>query len=208
MSIFCVSNLNKYKISKDVNNININQNVKTSGAYVIYQGLFIFQVGPTEKADKLGVVRLGGHKELEETALETASREVFEESSMKIIPINSPITYHLSEWGNHPSIIKLEEEIAPILVKGNAQEPLSIMYLSYSKDAPTPSSETNGLLLLTPKDIHFICNHQITLNDFIKQNGKAILKENINKDLLLTPFPQLSFLSNLLLEHPDLILIK
>ncbi|MER2263317.1 MAG: NUDIX hydrolase, partial [Psychrobacillus sp.] len=94
--------------------ININQDVKTSGAYVLYRGLFIFQVGPTKEADKLGVVRLGGHKEFEETALETARREVFEEASMKITPISSPITYHMSAWGNKPSIIGLGEEIAPI----------------------------------------------------------------------------------------------
>lgn len=188
--------------------INIHQYVKTSGAYVLYRGLFIFQVGPTKEADKLGVVRLGGHKEFEETALETARREVFEEASMKITPINSSITYHLSEWGNNPSIIKLDEKIAPILVKGNEQESLSIMYLSYSENEPYPSSETNGLLLLTPEDIHLICNHHITLNDFIKQNGKAVLKGNINRDLFLTPFPQLIFLSKLLKEHPDLFTIK
>ncbi|MFJ5770114.1 NUDIX hydrolase [Psychrobacillus sp. NPDC093180] len=188
--------------------MNINQNVKTSGAYVLYRGLFIFQVGPTEEADKLGVVRLGGHKEFEETALETAWREVFEEASMKITPINSPITYYISEWENKPSIIQMSEEIAPILVKGNAQESLSIMYLSYSENEPYPSSETNGLLLLTPEDVHFICNNKITLNDFIKQNGKVILKENINRDLFLTPFPQLLFLSKLLKEHSDIFIIK
>ena len=190
-----------------VNDINLNKNVKTSGAYVLYRGLFIFQVGPTEVADNLGVVRLGGHKEFEETALETARREVFEESSMKITPINSPITYHMNEWGNKPSIIQLGEEIAPILVKGNEQA-LSIMYLSYSENEPNPSSETNGLLLLTPEDVLFICNNKITLNDFIKRNGKAILKGNINKDLFLIPFPQLLFLSKMLEEHPDLFIIK
>lgn len=145
---------------------------------------------------------------MEETALETARREVFEEASMKITPINSPITYHIIEWGNKPSIIRLGEEIAPILVKGNEQESLSIMYLFYSENEPNPSSETNGLLLLNPDDVHFICNNKITLNDFIKQNGKAILKGNINRDLFLTPFPQLLFLSKLLKEHPDIFMIK
>jgi hypothetical protein len=191
-----------------VSDIHMNQNVRTAGAYVLYRGLFIFQVGPTKEADQLGVVRLGGHKEFEETALETARREVFEEASMKITPINSSITYHISEWGNNPSIIRLDEEIAPILVKGNEQESLSIMYLSYSENEPNPSSETNGLLLLTPQDIHLICNYKITLNDFIKQNGKAIIKGNINRDLFLTPFPQLLFLSKLLREHPDLFTIN
>lgn len=191
-----------------MSDIHMNQNVRTAGAYVLYRGLFIFQVGPTKEADQLGVVRLGGHKEFEETALETARREVFEEASMKITPINSSITYHISEWGNNPSIIRLDEEIAPILVKGNEQESLSIMYLSYSENEPNPSSETNGLLLLTPQDIHLICNYKITLNDFIKQNGKAIIKGNINRDLFLTPFPQLLFLSKLLREHPDLFTIN
>ncbi|MER2261888.1 MAG: NUDIX hydrolase, partial [Psychrobacillus sp.] len=96
----------------------------------------------------------------------------------------------------------------PILIIGNEQESLSIMYLSYSENEPNPSSETNGLLLLTPEDVHFICNNKITLNDFIKQNGKAILKGNINRDLFLTPFPQLIFLSKLLKEHQDLFIIK
>ena len=183
--------------------MNINQNVNTSGAYVLYQGFFIFQVGPTKDADQLGVVRLGGHKEFQETALETAKREVFEEASIKITPINSPITYHINEWGNQPSKIRLDEEIAPILIKGDEQESLSIMYLSYTENEPIPSAETNGLLLLTPEDIHYICNNKITLNDFIQQNGLAKLKGNINRDLFLTPFPQLKFLSTLLKENSD-----
>ena len=82
------------------------------------------------------------------------------------------------------------------------------MYLSYSEDEPIPSSETNGLLLLTPEEIHSICNQTITLQDFINQNGKVILKENINRDLFLMPFPQLFFLSKLLKEHPDCFLIR
>lgn len=41
-------------------------NVRTSWAYVLYNGFFVFQVGPTKNGDKLGVVRLGGHRENEE----------------------------------------------------------------------------------------------------------------------------------------------
>ncbi len=31
------------------------EDVRTSGAYVLYNGLFVFQVGPTKNGDKLGV---------------------------------------------------------------------------------------------------------------------------------------------------------
>jgi len=65
--------------------IHIDKNVRTSGAYVIYKNLFVFQVGPTNKGDTLGVVRLGGHKEDEETAVETAKREVREEATIDIL---------------------------------------------------------------------------------------------------------------------------
>lgn len=41
-------------------------NVRTSWAYVLYNGFFVFQVGPTKNGDKLGVVRLGRHRENEE----------------------------------------------------------------------------------------------------------------------------------------------
>lgn len=44
--------------------IQIDKNVRTAGAYVIYKNLFVFQVGPTNKGDTLGVVRLGGIKKL------------------------------------------------------------------------------------------------------------------------------------------------
>lgn len=183
----------------------INKDVKTSGAYVLYDKYFVFQVGPTKKSDQLGVVRLGGHKETNETALETAKREVFEEASMKIIPINSPVTYYLNMWEANPVKMQTNTDIAPILVKGNGQEKLSIMYLAYSEDEPKPSSETNGLLLLNPQDIYLICKEKISLNEFLNQNGIAILKRNINRDLILTPYPQLIFLFKLLQEYPDLI---
>ncbi len=41
----------------------------------MYKNLFVFQVGPTSKGDTLGVVRLGGHKEADETAVETAKEK-------------------------------------------------------------------------------------------------------------------------------------
>lgn len=185
--------------------IHINKNVRTSGAYVMYKNLFVFQVGPTSKGDRLGVVRLGGHKEDEETAVETAKREVREEATIDITILSSPSTYYKQNWNAQSKKIKVENEIDPILIIDSPDETLSIMYMAYSENEPTPSSETNGLLLLSVSDIRLICSKAITLNDYIKQGGIAILKEKMDKELILQPFPQLLFLAELLKEDPVLL---
>ncbi|MGK0532385.1 NUDIX hydrolase [Bacillus sp. 'calajunan'] len=185
--------------------IHINKNVRTSGAYVMYKNLFVFQVGPTSKGDTLGVVRLGGHKEDEETAVETAKREVREEATIDITILSSPSTYYKQNWNAQSKKIKVENEIDPILIIDSPDETLSIMYMAYSENEPTPSSETNGLLLLSVSNIRLICSKAITLNDYIKQGGIAILKEKMDKELILQPFPQLLFLAELLKEDPVLL---
>lgn len=184
--------------------IHIDKNVRTSGAYVMYKNLFVFQVGPTSKGDTLGVVRLGGHKEADETAVETAKREVREEATINITILSSPSTYYKENWNAQSKKIKVENEINPILIIDSPDESLSIMYVAYSKMLPKPSSETNGLLLLSLSDIRLICSKEITLKDYIKQGGIAILKEKMDIDLMLQPYPQLMFLAELLKEDPVL----
>ncbi|MES5938784.1 MULTISPECIES: NUDIX domain-containing protein [unclassified Bacillus cereus group] len=184
--------------------IHIDKNVRTAGAYVIYKNLFVFQVGPTNKGDTLGVVRLGGHKEGDETAVETAKREVKEEAAIDITILSSPSIYYKKNWSAQSKKIKVENEINPILIIDSPHETLSIMYMAHSKNVPNPSSETNGLLLISVSDIKLICNKEITLNDYIKQGGMAILKEKMDKELILQPFPQLKFLEELLKEDPVL----
>ncbi|WHY31559.1 NUDIX domain-containing protein [Bacillus wiedmannii] len=185
--------------------IHIDKNVRTSGAYVIYKNLFVFQVGPTSKGDTLGVVRLGGHKESDETAVETAKREVKEEASIDITILNSLTTYYKENWNAQSKEIKVENEVNPILIIDSPDESLSIMYVAYSKMLPKPSSETSGLLLLSLNDIELVCTGKITLNDYINQGGVAILKEKMDKELILQPFPQLMFLAELLKENPVLL---
>lgn len=142
--------------------IHIDKNVRTSGAYVMYKNLFDFQVGPTSKRDTLGVVRLGGHIEADETAVETAKREVEEEASIDITILNSPTTYYKESWNAQSKKVKVENEVNPILIIDSPDESLSIMYVAYSKMLPKPSSETNGLLLLSLNDIELICTGKIT----------------------------------------------
>lgn len=181
------------------------ENIRTSGAYVLYNGFFVFQVGPTKNGDKLGVVRLGGHRENEESPLDTAIREVLEESAIMINPVNSPVTYHLNSWNEKANNVQMTGEVNPILIKGNDEESFTVMYISFADNEPQPSSESQGLLLLSTKDIELICSRQITLNEFLNQNGLAKIKESFNRDLVLEPFPQLLFLSKLLKQEPEYI---
>lgn len=183
----------------------IPNNARTSGAYVLYNGLFIFQVGPTKEGDKLGVVRLGGHREGNETALETAKREVFEEAQVEIAPINPNITFYLSEWNEEPTKVNINEPIVPILIKGNEESSYTIMYLSNTLTLPTPSSESKGLLLLSPENVRLICQNKISLSDYHNLDGVSILKTELDMNLILQPFPQLLFLSRLLNEETKLM---
>ncbi|MFZ0576580.1 MAG: NUDIX hydrolase [Psychrobacillus psychrotolerans] len=183
----------------------IPNNARTSGAYVLYNGLFIFQVGPTKEGDKLGVVRLGGHREGNETALETAKREVFEEAQVEITPINPYITFYLSEWNEKPTKVNINEPIVPILVKGNEESSYTIMYLSNTLTLPTPSTESKGLLLLSPENVRLICQNKISLSDYKNLDGVSILKTELDMNLVLQPFPQLLFLSRLLNEETRLM---
>lgn len=185
--------------------IQIDKNMRTAGAYVVYKNLFVFQVGPTSKGDTLGVIRLGGHKEADETAVETAKREVKEEAAIDITILSSPSTYYKENWNAQSKKIRVENEINPILIIDSPDETLSIMYMAHSENEPTPYSETSGLLLLSVSDIRLVCSKEITLNDYIKQGGMAILKEKMNKNLILQPFPQLMFLAEILKEDPVLL---
>ncbi|RSD28789.1 NUDIX domain-containing protein [Mesobacillus subterraneus] len=181
------------------------KHVRTSGAYILFNGYFPFQVGPTRKGDKLGIVRLGGHREKDETAPETAIREVLEEAAMDIRIVSSPTTYFKRNW-NEPAVkILVNEEIAPILIKGSDPASSTAMYLAYADTEPVPSNETNGLLLLTPEDIRFLCSNKFTLNNFMEQGGRGVLKNDLNGELLLEPFPQLLFLGELLEKESDLM---
>jgi 8-oxo-dGTP pyrophosphatase MutT (NUDIX family) len=86
--------------------MDLESRVATAGAYVLADGLVVFMVGPNRAGDRLGVVRLGGHREAGETSWTCAGREVLEEASVRIRPIPPPATY----WG-----ARTEEVLGPLL---------------------------------------------------------------------------------------------
>ena len=77
---------------------------------------------------------------------------------------------------------------------------LSLMYLAQADRLPIPSSEVKGLLLLDKKDIHRLCREPITLGQYLKNGGKALLNYEYDRGLVLEPFIQLQLLSRMILE--------
>ena len=58
--------------------IDIELNTRTAGAYVFYDGYFVFMFGfgSNHPDNELGVVRFGGYREKDETVIECVTREV------------------------------------------------------------------------------------------------------------------------------------
>lgn len=129
----------------------------------------------------------------------------FEEAQVEIAPINPNITFYLSEWNEEPTKVNINEPIVPILIKGNEESSYTIMYLSNTLTLPTPSSESKGLLLLSPENVRLICQNKISLSDYHNLDGVSILKTELDMNLILQPFPQLLFLSRLLNEETKLM---
>lgn len=186
--------------------MDLHKQVNTAGAFLLVKGLFAFMVGPNEDGD-LGVVRLGGHKENNETPIECLRRELEEEAAIRVAPVNSPVTYHVEEWGDEPIVMEenLQEHIAPIVIKGKVDGKLSILYFAYSEEEPKPSCETNGILFLSLEDIELICKGAMTIRDFLEKGGKAIFQRNLKQDVTLKPGVHLDFLYSLIKKHGEVI---
>ena len=180
--------------------------INTAGAYVLINGLYLFTIGIKLHNGQIPVIRLGGHREENETGWQCAEREVFEEANLQIEPLLLQATYSI-DWDNieaEPSINlwqQSEQEPAPFLVityRRDEEMTLSLMYLAYAVGIPTPSSEVKGLLLLSESEIHRMCREPITLKEFLKEGGKAILKDDFDTSRVLEPFAQLRLLSRIL----------
>lgn len=186
--------------------MDLNKQVFTAGAFISVNGFFIFMVGPNHNGE-LCVVRFGGHREDEETAIECLKREIKEEASIEVTPVNSPITYYTESWNKEPELIvqNFNKDISPIIIKGSKDGPLSILYLAYSDEEPIPDSETHGIMFLTLEDIRLICNQKITIDDFIAKGGRAVFQRELRKDVILKPGVHLRMLSLLNKRHPDII---
>ncbi len=186
--------------------------VGTAGAYVIVDGYFPFWVSPKHNGDTLAVIRLGGHREEGETGWQCAAREVYEETRLNIRPLQPPATYWLDRDRADACLQQViwphdtPDEMPPLYVASNHPVParqLSVMYLAKADELPTPSSEVRGLLLLKPDDVLKIVQKTITLGQYLRDGGKAMLHEELDENKELEPFGQLRVLPHIMEQNRD-----
>jgi 8-oxo-dGTP pyrophosphatase MutT (NUDIX family) len=191
----------------------------TAGAYVLLSalgGLMPFMVGPTKAGDRLGVVRLGGHRAPGESSWECARREVLEEARLRITLETPPATYRATmddvernlEHEDWRPPTDEERCCPPLLISTRGNDPLgplSVMYLARSDDVPEPAAEAMGLLLLDRAGVAFLTTAQSpTLRDYVERGGQALFADDLPLDKPLQPFAQLRWLARLIERHSDL----
>ena len=67
--------------------------INTAGVYVCINGLYLFTIGIKPHNGQIPVVRIGGHREGNESGWQCAGREVFEETELQIKPHFPQSTY-------------------------------------------------------------------------------------------------------------------
>ena len=198
---------------------NLEEQTKTAGAYIMYNGylLFMFGFSNDKSSTDLGVVRFGGHKENNENVLSCVKREVKEETSLdsEFYLNNIVYSYKLKEDVfkkiDSYSIVTETSEILPMLLELKEDNSLSLMYLLKGFGKLEPSMETQGILLLRFKDLKDICTKQISFKDYIDNGGKYVVTkklkkvENNPKKYKLIPRAQLLFINKFLQVNPKLI---
>ena len=187
--------------------INFEINARTAGAYVLYNGYFVFMFGfgTNHKDNELGVVRFGGHLEKGETAIQCVIREVKEESSLDVDFYDNKYIYIEKDNGTNYDKIKGNEVNNPIYVNKWKDNSISIMYLAYGRGKLAPSMETQGILLLRKEDINLICSNNTTFKEYKNNGGKFILVNPLPDDAFLISHNQLYFLNKLFTLESELM---
>jgi len=145
---------------------------KRATAWVRVDGRFPFMVGPDATGRKLGVVRLGGALEDDETPWEGACRELMEEACLRIVHREPPRTYRSDPCGALQEVAWDATTACPAPIVFSPGR--GVTFLATSGDQPLPAGESHGLSLLTAGDITRLCSETLTLAAFLRRGGTAI----------------------------------
>jgi hypothetical protein len=180
---------------------------KTVGSFILYQDTFAFMIGPDNSGERLGIMRLGGHIEKNESLLQSLEREIKEEGSIEVKLFDSPCTFYKRNWddNNYSEITNnIEWDIKPLIITGDKTRSTAV-FLSYTDKEPKPSSEAYGIIFLNENDIRDICSKKLKLMDFLNKGGKLIQQKEINYDKEMYAGVHLTFLNRLIEDNNDVV---
>jgi len=180
---------------------------KTVGSFILYEDTIAFMIGPDNTGEKLGVMRLGGHIEENESYLQTLQREIKEEGSIEVKLLNAPNTFYKRNWddNNYNEITDdIALDIKPLIIVGDKMRSTAI-FLSYTEEEPKPSSEACGIIFLKENEIKRICSEKLRLRDFLESGGKLIQQKEIDYDMEMYAGVHLTFLNRLIEDNNNLV---
>ena len=173
---------------------------------MILKDEFVFAFGPTPDGSRLAVVRLGGHIMDDESWIQCVTREISEEAD--IIPelINPVSTYWHESGSAHDNLVQVDlngksGSAATFLVtstKRNYERRAALTYLAVARENPQPFAETVGIIFLGHSQVLNLCANPVSLDEFLSQGGRMMLRGSVDSSLVLTPFLQLRLLPELL----------
>lgn len=181
--------------------------LKTVGSFILYQDTLAFMIGPDNTGEKLGIMRLGGHIEENESYLQTLEREIKEEGSIEVKLLNSPNTFYKRNWddNNYSEITDdIALDIKPLIIAGDKMRSTAV-FLSYAEEEPKPSSEACGIIFLKESEIKRICLEKLQLRDFLESGGKLIQQKEIDYHMEMYAGAHLTFLNRLIEDKNDLV---
>lgn len=181
--------------------------LRTVGSFILYKDTLVFAIGPDNTGEKLGIIRIGGHVEENETYLQTLEREIKEEASIEVKLLSSPNTFYKRNWNDSDySEISdyIDLDINPLIITGTKIHSTAV-FLSCAKEEPKPSSETYGIIFLKENDIKRICTEKLRLKDFLDSGGKLIQQKEIDYDMEMYAGVHLQFLNRLIEDKNDLV---
>ncbi len=170
--------------------------VVKAGACVRIGDRFVFMFGPHPSGNYLGVVRLGGHREGDETPWECAAREVLEEATMHIRPVRVGTTYVVTD-GALTEVDWAPDEVRPLMVTPFG-DGVTVLYLAESEETPAPDAETKGLLMPTLAELRHMISSPVTLEQYLNEGGQAMIRVPMERGMRLECSYQLRLLAELL----------